>query len=417
MSLFGEPRLRMRFIVDSFGPVEFEGDPSGVIPASSLGGVVLLTNELVRDTWNYALWFTNDERFRHVRQLEASGELDRRHLELAIVDIRRGSIEITLDWIIAIFGASSILSNLPANLVANALWDMIKYSLDSLKFLIDRETDLQHVQSNSLTNELLPTFVELVKRATTSLPGNQGRMMVDIRYQEPGRSFSILIDEQARERILEANQVEARFSTRLVGTVVGVDYFEDLIGVRWEQFPAQTYWCDARNLNLKKLQSFLPEKPGTMGRRVGFDVELAWRKGAQNLFPPDSIRIIQVVPDHQLGNLKYLDEVSRTPISEMQDATISEAELKFLQWFSWADRQWTNPNLNGIVSYLARSNHILERKLESHEVGELIRQLVQKGIILRVYESRNHHPSNQTLRLNRNHPVVTKYLPGVKQTQ
>jgi hypothetical protein len=126
---FASTRLRVSFAASMESrSASFEGDPSGIIPASTFGKVVSAIDDLMVATWDYAFTNTNDDRFIELRRLEAAEIVRRRDVELAIVGFQRGSLEIILDWAIIVGAAQSVLSGM----VPNAMWDLTKYSFQSL---------------------------------------------------------------------------------------------------------------------------------------------------------------------------------------------------------------------------------------------------------------------------------------------
>jgi hypothetical protein len=410
MPILGKPYLSITFSAEmTERPEKFDGDPSSVIPASALGNVISLTNDLMQITWDYAWWNIDDDRFDELRKLEATGLIDRRDVELVVVSFNKGSVEAIFDWSFAFLGAASFWQTLPSNIAVEASWDLAKYSFQSLWQLIRRK-EAQSQQPNPLLNELLPFFEHYSNEAYRVLSRGIS-MRSEVRYKDNQSEFSILIDKGAQEIIFEANEVEIDYATRLIGAVVGIDYSEGSVDIRWEQFPEQTIWCDIGNLETYEVEKLLTLRPKDIPKRMGFDVEVGWRKGATKKFPPDSIRIIQIVPDVELKNLKYIDRKGyrSTPIHEI-NVELNEIELKFLKWLSWADDAWTSPNFSGIVGYLAKRNDVLGKRLERQEIENLVKYFVHLGILLRTRDSKRRNPAHQALRLNRNHHLVVKYL-------
>lgn len=406
MSIPIDPRLGIRFSAEVERPVPgFEDDPSSLIPVSTLGNVTSSVNDLMRATWDYAFAHTNDDRFYELRRLEALQVVTRRDVELVVVSIERGSLVLVLDWATIFALGQSVL----VGVAPNAIWDLTKYSFQSLYRVINR-TNEDKPQADSLTNDLLPNFVEIARSAYTALPSGVS-VRTNLVYKEPQREISITIDRQAQRAILEANQVETELATRLVGSIVGLDFSENIVGVRWEHFPEQTSWCDIGGFDFNELSRFLPRDPREPPRRLGFDVEVGWRRGAVHTFPPDTIRIIRIVPEEDLLKPHYLGHpgLVRPLISDMEPR-LTEEEAKFLKWFDWADKTWSDPNIAGVIGYLRKRRDILGREMSPEEIEHLIQDLLQRGILLRTRESRKRPPSHQIIRLNRSHPAAVRCI-------
>jgi hypothetical protein len=409
MSVLGEPRLVInftsRFEEPPIGFLEEHGDASRIIPTSVLANVISQTNEIMLATWNYALWHSSDDRFNELRKLAAVEGFDRRNIELVIVDVTKGSIEASLAWAAALYASSELLRGV----TVNALWDLAKFGLGALRRTI-AEANNTAAESDPLINELLPQFVPLVREAYKDLPRGAS-VRTEIKYRSPEQEFSVILDRQAQEKVIKANEIEIEFVSRLTGTIVGVDYSENLIGVRWEQFPEQTMWSDIEGIDIKELEGYLPKSSKVAPRRVGFEVELGWRRGATKVFPPDAIRIIRIIPIEQMRDPRYLGpghlqrNSSYHTVGELQ-----EVEQKFLKWLDWMDKVWDNPNLAGIVGYLQRKKEILGARFDRKELEKLVRDFVQRGILLRTRSFSRRDPAYQPLRLNRSHPQVMKYL-------
>ncbi|MBN2088588.1 hypothetical protein JW964_03200 [candidate division KSB1 bacterium] len=412
MPILGKPYLSIKFSAETkYKPEEFVGDPSSIIPASILGNVISLTNELMNATWDYAWWQLDDERFHEFRKLEATGLIDWRNTELVVVSFNNGSIEAFFDWSVGLLGASSFWQNLPSNIAVEALWDLAKYSFQSLWQLIKhKEAHQPSTPTFKLTNELLPLFEQFVREAYKSL-NDDLEVKSKIKFKNCESELSIIIDKKAQKAIFEANEINIEFATRLIGTIVGVDYSDGTIGVRYEQFPDQTIWSDIGELDFYEIEKLLPIRPKELPKKTGFDVEVAWRKGAAKVFPPDSIRILKIVPETEIKNLYYINKKAfhRIPVHEIK-VDLNDIEQKFLRWLFWVDENWTSPNLSGIASYLSRRADVLGKRYDRLEVEKLVKYFVNLGILLRTRDSKRRNPSYQSLRLNRNHPVVIKYL-------
>lgn len=263
--------------------------------------------------------------------------------------------------------------------------------------------------ADTLSNTLLPHFVEMARAAYDS-PYQGVNVHTELKYKGPDEEISIVINRESQQLILSANQVETELFTRLVGSIVGINYSEKTIGVRWEQFPDEVIWCAVSGLNMEELIPYLPQNSEDLLRRLGFDTEIAWRAGAANVFPPDSIRIIRIIPETELLNPTYANKglLSQAPIYEMQD-NLNRNEIEFLQWFDWADRHWKEPNVSGILPYLLRHG-VAGKKYTRQQLEDIIERLLERGIILRTKEWQRRNPSHQALRLNRNHPIAIKYI-------
>jgi len=169
--------------------------------------------------------------------------------------------------------------------------------------------------------------------------------------------------------------------------------------------------CEIDGMDLDELNHLVPRDMKQPPRRLGFGVELAWRRGVANVFPPDAIRIISIVPANEL--LRPLDYrpskgLSRPSMAEFQEnlSSLSSDEVKFLKWFSWADAAWDNPNIHGVVNYLLRNDEILGRSMGRREILDIIHSLVRHGIILKARAFTRRGVDSQVLRLNRTHPII-----------
>jgi hypothetical protein len=400
----GDSELTIRILPDYVSSEVNSEPPLYVVPATHLGSVVRLTSELMRATWDYGLSHSTDDRFRAVRRLEATGVVARRDVELAVVSIREGSLEIVLEWLIAIVGPV-LLQEVALGVGTNALWDLTKWNFRALRGLLRRE---EEVARDPMINELLAPYIELAQEAFTSVP-ERGHIETEFTYRGPDVELSFTIDRRAQEQILELGRVETESIMRLIGSIVGIDYSQEVVGIRFEHFPYETVWCDVGGLDLDRVSRYLPTGSATKPKRVGVDVEVAWRRGAARVFPPDSVRILRLVPEDQILNPSYDRPFERPPIYGMAE-DLQREEVEFLKWFSWADDNWTDPNIAGTVNYLASHPHVLGRQLSQSEIENLVKRLIQRGMLHRVRGSRRRSPRYQALRLNRNHPIVIRYL-------
>lgn len=68
---------------------------------------------------------------------------------------------------------------------------------------------------------------------------------------------------------------------------------------------------------------------------MGFDVELAWRKGGYKTFPPDGIRIYKIMPIEQARNHNSVvpKGLQRQPVTQIEK-DLNEIEVNFLKWFA-----------------------------------------------------------------------------------
>ena len=314
MQDFSSTRLNISF-TSQFEPRpnSYYGDSSSIIPASTLGRVVSSTNNLMLATWDYAITNTNDERFDDIRRLESKKEFSRQDIGLVIVAFGKGSLSVALDWA-AVAGAA--YTSVAAAMAPNALWDLTKYCFQSFLSLI--RTDSEGKKQNPvdpLTNQLLPTFAEVARHAYSSF-GNKSSVKTNLSYRDPDSEININIDQHSQPLVLEANPINTQFTTRLVGQIVAVDFAEGTIGIRLEQFPGQTIWTDIEGFNIHELNEFLPRFAGEEPKRIGFDAEVGWRRGAANILPPEIMRIIQIVPENELLNPNFSGHsgLSRPPL-------------------------------------------------------------------------------------------------------
>ena len=401
-----DSQLIIRFVPE-YAQIEADRERlAHVIPGTHLGNVVAQTNELMRSAWDYALSHAADERFREVRRLEATGAIKRQDIELAVVSVHEGSLEIILEWLVIIVG-SSLLREIALGVGTNALWDLTKYSFQALRDLLRREKDSPSPE-DPMVNELFSSYAQLARVAFTLLP-EQGYIRTEFNYSGPEQEVSFTIDQHAQDRILELYRIETQSIMRLIGAVVGIDYSQEVVGVRFEHFPEETIWCDISGFDLREIVKYLPTSPEERPKRVGFDAEVAWMRGAAKVFPPSSIRIVRIVPEEELLNFSYAKPFERPPVYQM-DRDLRPEEIKFLKWFSWADIHWHDPNVAGISAYLEKEPHVIGKRLSRREIEDLIKRFLEYGILYRAHFTRKYDPNRQALRLNRNHPVVIKYL-------
>lgn len=408
MSVAGEHRFRIKLTSELKNKTsEFEENSTSIIPATVFANIISSTNEILQATWDYAWWYPSDERFKPLRELDAGGIIDRRNTELVIVNIKTGSIETFLDWSIAFYGASVVFQQVPPNIIANALWDLTKYSFGAIKNMISGSKEKN--ENDPLKNNILPYAESLVRHAYHEAE-NHASFYSDFYYKDSEHEFSFKVDKQAQSKILAENELDIDQASRLIGIVVGFDLSENIIGIRFELFPEQTFWCDIGGMDFDEIMRLVKRHPKEPPKRVGFDVELVWRKGAFKRLPPDSIRIIQIIPesDFKKHNFASIKELHRPPVYKIDD-NLSVEEVKLLNWLFWMDKAWEMPTYSGIVGYLSKTSKIFDNKLNRAEIEILIKSFVQRGILLRARNYKKQDPHHQTLRLNRNHPAVLRY--------
>jgi len=251
------PSLQLTFISDfKEKNIPYDGDLSGIIPVKNLANVLSILNDTVHVTWDYAWWHTKDERFDELRKLETVAEIDRRDVELVITSVEKGNSEIiNLDWSIAFWAA--IWQSLPGGISANAIWDLAKYSVKSLWDLIHRPED-SHLReiTDPLTNELLPVHERLGLEAFREV-SEGGIVKTKIAYRSPaGEEIVAMIDYQAQQRILEANKIDFEIPSRLTGTIEGINYLQETIHIRFEQFPEHPTWCDISGFDFEEIEPY-----------------------------------------------------------------------------------------------------------------------------------------------------------------
>jgi hypothetical protein len=406
-----DPRLWIRFQREYLGaPPDFP-NPSGLIPASTVGQVIVAVSELMRSTWDYATTNVKDERFAAVRRLWAQQEFQRRDIELIIVDTRAGSFEVILNWLTPII-ASGVVQTAAVGMLPNALWDLTKFSFRSIYDLIIRRGDHQRPAPNDdeddpLINRILPEILDIARNGYRERENDIIR--TSFYYREPeGTEINFTIDRYSQGSLLETNLVETKIATRLAGTIEGINWRKRNITVRWELFPEEEMECEIDGMDLDELNRLVPHDMKQPPRRLGFDVELAWRRGVANVFPPDSIRIIGIIPANELlrpPDHRPLKGLSRPGITEFR-GNLTNDEVKFLKWFSWADATWDNPNIHGVVNYLLRNDDILGHSAGRREILDIIHSLVRHGIILKARAFTKRGVDSQVLRLNRIHPII-----------
>ncbi len=395
-----------------------EFDISSVIPASMIGNVLVAMSKLMRSTWDYAFYNSNDERFVNLRRLEAEKVLQKKDIELVIVATRPGSLEVVLDWAALLYGAG-IVQNTLHGLLPNALWDLTKYSFVAIRQLLTQRSKNRHIEpinEDRLTNHILPAVLDIARNGYRE--NENGQTTTRIFYKDPdGSEFEFFMDKQAQKYLLDANLVETKIATRLVGRIEGVNWRKKSIAIRWDLFPDLEMACDIDGLDIGQLINILPRELGQVSEPLGFDVELAWRCGVANVFPPDAIRIIGIIPHSKLLNPSYKPPhgLYRPGIIDLENITFSESEMRFLNWFAWADSNWDSPNINGVVAYLARNTHIFNRSIDPAEVLKVIHRLVRDGIILQGNSITRHGNTTQIIRLNRNHPAIIKHKINEKK--
>lgn len=352
---------------------------SGLIPATTLGYVLTAVSELMRSTWDYAIKNTSDERFDAVRKLEDQQLFQRRDIELVIVNTRAGSIEMVLDWLAPIL-SSDILQTAVIGMSPNALWDLTKYSFGTIHGLINRRCDSQQKkngddENDPLTNRILPEILEIARNGYREHKNDIIKTSFNYRDIE-GTEINFNIDKYSQGTLREANFIQTKIVTRLAGTIEGLNWRKRNVTIRYELFPEEEMVCDVDGMDLDELSRFVPRNIKQVSQKLGFDVELAWRSGVANVFPPDAIRIIGIIPLRELGarNYRPLNGLARPSIKEFQ-GHLTKNEFKFLKWFAWADANWDNPNINGVVGYITRNVNILGHSVSRKEISDLIQMV------------------------------------------
>lgn len=131
------------------------------VPASQVSAVINNLNRLMQATWDYALSHPSDDRFRNVRQVAATGAISRQDVELTIVSARVGSLEVVLDWLIAVL-ATPLAHEIALGVATNALWDLVKYSFQTLRALTKPDPE-PALAEGPLAHALLHPLSELVR--------------------------------------------------------------------------------------------------------------------------------------------------------------------------------------------------------------------------------------------------------------
>jgi len=370
-----EPRLRLQFTTEVVNVAPgFDGNTSSLIPASTLGNMVSLTSELMRTTWDYALSHPDDERFSQIRRINALKILRRRDLEFVIVGIRSGSIEIILDWQMVVFGLGAA-KTIVEGMLPNAAWDLTKYSFQAFRDLLFRNDNRPGIV-DPMTRELLPIFAEIVR--TTSNPSQSGiSVSTKFTYRDRDeREITYTVDQRAQQAVLEANRIETRLATRILGSIVAVDYIDKTLKIQSDQFSEKPIWGDASGIDFDAIEPFVTRERNAPPKIVALDVEAAWRQGARSQFPPEAIRIIGIIPAHEA--MRFLPTgkpgLISLPIDQV-DTNLNQAEVSFLKWFDWADKNWSNIRVSGVVNYIQRKN-ILPGNPTKEEVEEMIYKLI-----------------------------------------
>ena len=319
-----------------------------------------------------------------------------------------GSLVTDLDWMVNVL-VPVVTNPVTVSIATSALYDLIKYPLLKLKNLIKPQEDSlpPSPQSDPLLNVLLPQLADLTRVAYSAT--GRGVVTTTIIYEDVEWNISATINQQTQQTVLEANQLHARFTTRLTGSIVGVNYLDRTVCVVYEQFPEQPMWCDIGGMETSSIMPYLPPQGSKSGPIVGFEVELMWRRGSFNIFPPESIRILQFVPANELLNPDYNNpnEQRRTPTMKMHD-NLTPDESNFLRWFAWADRHWSDPNLDGMINYLVTKNDKVVPHLDRRELRRLILDLIERGILVWARNQSARGLTSQAIRLNCSHPAVVK---------
>lgn len=400
---FNDTKLTIKFQREYYGNIPDIPNPSGAIPASTIGYILAALGDLMRSTWDYANR-SKDERFDSIRNITQS--VQRNDIELVVLETRQGSLEISLDWLIPIT-QTAVIGMLP-----NALWDLTKYSFWSIHSLITNGRDNRENSPDDddpLLNRILPDVVDIARHGYQEL--ENGSVTTSFYYKDAEREVSFTIDRHSQESLLETNYVETKIITRLAGSIEGINWRKKAVTVRWELFPDDETICDVDGFDLDELNHLLRPTMQGSPQRLGFDVELAWRKGVANVFPPDAIRIIEIMPaselvrpGHYSSSLRGLRRPSIGEISHRIE--LSKDELRFLKWFAWADSNWDNPNTQGVVGYLCKKGSVLEHSTSKKEIQVIIQSLIRHGLILKTRAFTKRGIETQALRLNRNHPFL-----------
>jgi hypothetical protein len=170
-----------------------------------------------------------------------------------------------------------------------------------------------------MTRALLPIFAELVR--VTHMPQQSGASVITtFTYRDQdNRELSYMVDQRAQQLVLEANQVETKLMTRILGSIIAIDYDERALKIRSDQFPEQPLWCDAGGLDFDELERFVSRDRYAPPKIIAIEAEVAWRRGAANQFPPEAIRIIAIFPEEDFMKLlpPARPGLIRQPIYEM----------------------------------------------------------------------------------------------------
>jgi hypothetical protein len=234
-------------------------NPSGAIPAATMGYVLAGTSDLMRSTWDYALSNKDDERFESVRKLGQA--IQRNEVELIIVETRPGSLEVRLDWLIPIV-SNPFVQNAVTGMIPNALWDLTKYSFWSIQRLIANRRENQETQPDEddpLLNRILPDVIELARNGYQEF--ENGSVRTSFQYRDSEREIGFVIDYNSQEALLETNHVETKIITRLAGTIEGINWRKKTITVRWEVLPDDETTCDIEGMDLDELNRLIAPTP------------------------------------------------------------------------------------------------------------------------------------------------------------
>jgi hypothetical protein len=403
MPSFNNANLIIKFQREYFRNIPDIPNPSGAIPVATLGYVLAAVSDLMRSTWDYANT-GKDERFESIRKIAQS--IQRNDIELVVLETRPGSLEISLDWLMPLAKSAVV------GMLSNALWDLTKYSFSSIQRLIAKQSDnceSSPDDDDPLLNRILPDVLNLARNGYQEFANSS--VNTSFFYRDLEKEFSFTIDRKAQESLLKANQVETKIITRMAGSIEGINWRKKNITVRWELFPDDETICDIDGMDLDELNHLLTPSLQKSPQRLGFDVELAWRKGVANLFPPDAIRIIKIMPANELLlHSNYSSSyrgLKRPSISDFNhQIELSKEELRFLKWFAWADSKWDSPNIHGVVGYLTQREGVLGHSASKKEIQDMIQSLVKHGLILKTRVFTKRGAETQALRLNRNHPYL-----------
>lgn len=401
-----DPRLSIKFTSSVGERIEgLDADPSSLIPAFTIGGTVTTINRIALATWDYALSHPNDYRFAEIRELEALNLIQRKDVELVVVSVKPGSLEFLFEWsyVLMAVGAGKFLIE---GMIPNAGWDLVKYSFSSIRDLFRKKEQESLEPPDPLIKEILPLVNEMIHKAYN--PSANGiPVTTKFTYRDKQHEISFEANHQTAQIVTEANQLETKNVHRIVGSIVAIDYLERTVKVISDEFADEVLWCDIGDLDINHLEEFVTRRNDSKPKDVVLIIEAAWRAGVTNSMPPEAARILSIYPEHERMNPSppFQQGLLGKPIHS-SNYQLSSDELTFLQWFEWADRKWTNPDIKRCINYLVRTKKLL---LSRNQVLTLIQGLITQGIILRTGQSSTRNLSSHIIRLNRAHPVLAKH--------